>query len=236
MVVVVNSTYVEKSSIYSDESVLIKASVSGADVVLAVVNGVVVQLDDAGSSLYYRRVLGSTIKECTSATVYVVGLDLSGGLVDVADAGTISVEDRGVELPMDYIRNVIQQNWDTSVISDIPTIELVTETRGADVSDRDVILLREAERVREWHSRGRYKTVRYPISIEIRTKKSANHAAKMLYCVMKAIESVMLDTASSQYDYIRFMNDGKNVSMASFGIWKYILDVELVRVFKEVSA
>lgn len=234
MVVVINSVYVEKSSIYTDESVLIKASVSGADVVIAYINGIAIQLDDSGSSLYSKRIMGSTIRTCTSADVYIVGIDVANALVSIYNAGTISVSDRDTELPMEFVRNLIRQNWNTSIIATIPSIELVTETRGADVSDRDIILLREAERVREWHGRGNYKTVHYPISIEVKTQRSAEHAAKLHRCVIEAIEKSMLDTASSQYDYIRFLNDGKNVSMASFGIWKYIVDIELVRIFKEV--
>ena len=240
----INSVWLSRNSITFREFATLKVMTNLDPVVTtAIVNnkhiGLTLIETGATEKRWEAELSGYTIGTVSAGTIDIYSHDSS--TVDTDSTLSITVTASSYIRPMEWGKNYLKTNWNTSNCP-LPEIVLVTERKRIDRAVSDWIIIKQRPRRRKIRGRGQYKDVSYPIILELGTTyikdKESDTGERKDQLLQEVRRIIELDwnflPSNEDYDFIRWVNDGEDVSMGSARAFKFIYEFELVKLFKKL--
>jgi len=202
-----------------------------AEGVVAIINNQIIPLKLRGDSHWYNQLHPALIGECSDEPIVIHAFSITGGHAYDDDTLTISVEGDAPDDPLQFLIDFITTEWNPSLCNGVslPKLLKIWEFKRYNKCEFDYILFIEEEREVEQMARGRYKTVKFPVLIEIHSIDE-ERSKWILYHLQRILEQYHGSLDSPLYDYIELRNEGKNFS--TYQNYKFAYSIALVKNYR----
>lgn len=232
MAPIVNSIVVDDVSVDRQNSFQITATCTDCDIVYAVINGMVLQLEAGAGTKYRSRIHAVQVGQYTGDFKVYALKTATGELANAAYGATLTIAAVDPVTPADFMVALYATNG-TYKWRDGFTIIPIYDEKRIDRQNEIGILIAEGQAQRRNVARKHYKNVKYPLTIQVLHNSSFMECRRMFEQHVLNVEEKFVILDSDAYDEIEILDDGKRVP--SWGTHSIVHKINLVKYLQKVN-